>query len=478
MTLPSLKKCALASALSTALCLSQPALADSKPMPMVDGHRAPNVVLLFADDLGYADTGCQNSSKDVVTPNLDKLAKAGAILTTGYVTAPVCGPSRAGMLSGRYQESFGYHDNTAPYVREEGIVQGLPLDIPTIGNRFQDIGYTTAMIGKYHDGDPKEYWPHNRGFDEFFGFNNGAANYFVGPINDKNAEEKPNSSIYHNDQLVPPFDDYLTDRFGNEAVSFIESHKDEPFFLYVPFNAIHGPLQALDEDIERFKHIKDPKRRLSVAMNYNMDKNVGNIINKLKEHELMEDTIIIFLSDNGGKPKGNASYNHPLRGQKNELWDGGIRVPFTVTWEGKIPAGQSIDDPVISLDILPTVLKAAGADTSDWDLDGVDIMPRLTGQSEKLDNRFLYWDRVITAAIRDDEWKLVMPNITPRKTEIQLFKISEDISESNNLADKHPEQVERLMKEFKQWQAKNEPAKWGWNKKKFPHKTVFRGKQY
>lgn len=478
MSIPSLPKSALASALCTALYISQPSFADTKPIPMVDGHRAPNVVLLFADDLGYADTGFQNSSKDVLTPHMDELAKAGAILTAGYVTAPVCGPSRAGILTGQYQERFGYHDNTAPYVLEEGIVQGLPLDLPTIGNHFQDIGYTTAMIGKYHDGDPKAYWPHNRGFDEFFGFNNGAANYFVGPINDRNAEEKPNSSMYRNNQLVPPFDDYLTDRFGLEAVDFISRHKDEPFFLYVPFNAIHGPLQALEEDIDRFNHIKDPKRRVAVAMNYNMDKNIGRIVDKLKEENLMEDTIIILLSDNGGKPKGNASYNPPLRGEKNTLWDGGIRIPFTVTWKGKIPAGQKIDDPIISLDILPTVLKAAGADTSEWDINGVDIMPRLTGEQDKLDNRFLYWDRQVKAAIRDDDWKLVMPSITPRKTEIQLFKISEDISESNNLADKHPEQVERLMKEFKLWQAKNEPAKWGWNKKKFPHKTVFRGKQY
>ena len=478
MTLPSFNKCMLATAFTAAMGMAQPALADSAKMPMVDGHRAPNVVLLFADDLGYADTGFQNSSKDVVTPNLDELAKDGAILTTGYVTAPVCGPSRAGMLSGRYQERFGYHGNTAPYVLEEGIVQGMPLDIPTIGNRFQDIGYTTGMVGKYHDGDPKEYWPHNRGFDEFFGFNNGAANYFVGPKNVENAEDKPNSSMWRNDKLVAPFDDYLTDRFGNEAVDFIEKHKDEPFFLYVPFNAIHGPLQALEKDIERFSHIKDKKRRISVAMNYNMDKNIGNIVDKLKEHKLMEDTIIIFLSDNGGKPKGNASYNHPLRGQKNTLWEGGIRVPFTVTWKGKIPAGQKIDDPVISLDILPTALKAAGADISGWDLNGVDIMPRLTGKEDKLDNRFLYWDREIKAAIRDDEWKLVMPKITPRNTEIQLFKISEDISESNNLVDEHPEQVERLMKEFKQWQSQNEPPKWGWNKKKFPHKTAFRGQKH
>ncbi|MGF1758203.1 sulfatase-like hydrolase/transferase [Photobacterium sagamiensis] len=468
----------MATAFTAAIVAAQPVLADSAKFPMVDGHRAPNVVVLFADDLGYADAGFQNLSKDVVTPNLDQLAQAGAILTTGYVSAPVCGPSRAGMLTGRYQERFGYHGNTAPYVLEEGIVQGLPLDIPTIGNRFQDAGYTTGMIGKYHDGDPKEYWPHNRGFDEFYGFNNGAANYFVGPINLKNAEEKPNSSIYRNDKLVEPFDDYLTDKFGSEAVNFIESHKDDPFFLYVPFNAIHGPLQAIEKDLARFDHIKDKKRRTSLAMNYNMDKNIGHILDKLKEHKLMEDTIIIFLSDNGGKPKGNASYNKPLRGQKNTLWDGGIRIPFTVTWKGKIPAGQHIDDPVISLDILPTVLKAAGADIKDWDMNGVDIMPRLTGKVDQLDNRFMYWDVSTKAAIRDNDWKLVMPNITAKKPQVQLFKISEDISESNDLVKKHPEQVERLMQEFKNWQSQNEPAKWGWNKKKFPYVTEgFRGKK-
>ena len=356
--------------------------------------------------MGYADAGFQNLSQDVETPNLDRLAGEGAIFTAGYVTAPVSGPSRAGMMTGRYQQRFGYHDNIGPFVSEEGMVQGLPLDLNTMANYFKDAGYRTGMVGKWHDGDPKEYWPHNRGFEDFFGFNNGAANYFVGPRNIKKYVNKPFAAIYRNDELVPNFDEYLTDRFGTEAVNYIENRKDEPFFLFVPFNAIHGPLQAKEEDLNRFKHIEDVKRRTSVAMGYNMDLNIGRILDKLEEHELMEDTIIFFLSDNGGKIEGNYSYNFPLRSEKGTLWDGGIRIPFSVTWRGTIPAGQTLEEPVISLDILPTFLAAADIEAQEeWQLEGENLLPYLTGEVQQLEDRFLFWENPRSSAIRDRDWK-------------------------------------------------------------------------
>ncbi|MGF1758209.1 sulfatase [Photobacterium sagamiensis] len=482
MKLPSFKTSVLAAACSVAVTVAgmQPALAKSAQSTSPNEQRQPNVVLIFADDMGYSDAGFQNISKDVRTPNLDRLAEDGAIFSAGYVTAPVCGPSRAGMNTGRYQQRFGAHDNVGPFIREEGIEQGVPVDIPTIGHRFQDAGYKTALIGKWHDGDPKKFWPHNRGFDEFFGFNNGAADYFVGARNTRNAKNTPFSSIYRNDELVEPFDEYLTDRFGSEAVNFIERNKNEPFFLYVPFNAIHGPLQAVEEDLARFDHIKNEKRRLSVAMNYNMDHNIGRIIAKLEENKLMEDTMIIFLSDNGGKFKGNhgnESYNYPLRDEKVTVWDGGIRIPFTITWKGKIPAGQQINDPIISLDILPTVMSAVGADVeASWNLDGVDLMPLLTGKVEKLEDRYLFWHMPRQAAVRDNDWKLVMPDITKKEKEYQLFKISEDIGESQNLASKYPEQVERLKNAFNEWSSQNEEPKWGWNKNLFPYSNDWRGR--
>ncbi|PSU33850.1 sulfatase-like hydrolase/transferase [Photobacterium lutimaris] len=441
-------------------------------------QQQPNVVLIFVDDIGYADMGFQNLRDDIVTPNMDKVANEGAIFTAGYVTGSVCGPSRAGLLTGRYQQRFGYHDNIGPYLREEGLERGLDLSLKTFGNYFQDAGYTTGYIGKSHDGDEMKFWPHNRGFDEFYGFNNGAADYFVSGKNVENAEEKAYSSLHRNGKLVENFDGYLTDIFGDESVDFIERHKDSPFFLYVPFNASHGPMHAKAEDLEKFSHIKDQLRRKSVAMTYNMDLNVGKIINKLEEHELMDNTMIIFLSDNGGKPSNNGSINHPLRDTKGTTYDGGIRIPFSITYRGNIPAGQVIDDPAVSLDILPTTLAIAGVEPkAEWELEGVNLMPRLTGQQEKLDSRFLYWKTPMRAAIRDENWKIVIPNHMVKRPRVELYKISEDIGEKNNVADKYPEQVDRLMAAFEAWDAKNEvSARWGWNRDRFPYGEGWRGK--
>ena len=460
-----------------ALAMAAVASGNAAATPAESPAQQPNVVFMFVDDIGYADMGFQNLSQDIVTPHLDKLAAEGAIFSAGYVTAPVCGPSRAGLMTGRYQQRYGYHDNTGPYVREEGIEQGLDLSAKTMGNYFQDAGYITGFIGKSHDGDDKKYWPHNRGWTEFYGFNNGAADYFVSGFNNQNAEERAYSSIHRNNELVDDFDGYLTDIFASEAVDFIERHKDTPFFLYVPFNASHGPMQAKPEDLEKFAHIDDELRRKMVAMTYNMDLNAGRIIAKLEEHNLMEDTMVIFMSDNGGKPKGNGSYNHPLRAEKGTLWDGGIRVPFTVTWRGTIPANQTIDDPAISLDILPTTLAAAGVEVKDeWQLEGVNLLPRLTGLAGQLEDRFLYWLTPARLAIRDNDWKLVIPNTTVETPKAELYKISEDISESNDLSAKHPEQVKRLTAEFERWNAQNEPARWGWSRQLFPYANGWRGR--
>ena len=476
MTFPAVKKGLLAAACSLAITGLSPAMAEAVPVEAKDACQ-PNVVLIFADDLGYADAGFQNQSQDVETPNMDRLAADGAIMTAGYVTAPVSGPSRAGLMTGRYQQRFGYHDNIGPFVREEGIVQGLPLDLKTMADYFKDAGYRTGMVGKWHDGDPIEYWPNNRGFEDFFGFNNGAANYWVGSRNMEKHQTKPYAAIYRNDELVENFDEYLTDRFGMEAVNYIEKRKDEPFFLYVPFNAIHGPLQATDEDMERFKHIESVERRTAVAMNYNMDQNIGRILDKLEEHDLMEDTIIFFLSDNGGKEDDNYSWNHPLRGQKGSLWDGGIRIPFTVTWIGTIPAGQTLDEPVNALDILTTSLAAAGIEEKEeWQLDGFNLLPYLKGEEKQLEDRFLYWENPRNMAIRDRDWKLIQPNKLRKKSQPQLFKISEDIGEQKNLIRKYPEEAARLQKAFNEWNADNEPSKWGWGRNQYPYTNGYRGR--
>ncbi|WP_087018304.1 sulfatase-like hydrolase/transferase [Thaumasiovibrio subtropicus] len=468
----SINKSLLSLAVGSVLCTA-PALAETDR----SSAEQPNVVFFFVDDIGYADMGFQHQSQDVVTPHMDQLAAEGAVFSAGYVTAAVCGPSRAGLLTGRYQQRFGYHDNIGPFVSAPDIEQGLPLTLSTLGNYFQDAGYVTGFIGKSHDGEDPKFWPHNRGFDEYYGFNNGAADYFVSGRNVQNAKQHAYSSIHRNDELQDNFDGYLTDIFGNEAVEFIERHKENPFFLYVPFNASHGPMQAKAEDLEKFSHITEELRRKFVAMTYNMDLNIGRIVDALEENDLMENTLLIFISDNGGKPKGNGSYNTPLRGDKNSFWEGGIRVPFTVTWRGTIPANQRIDDPVISLDILPTTLAAAGVDIKDdWQLDGVNLLPRLLGETDQLDERFLYWAMNTKVAIRDNDWKMVIPYTLADHPKAELYHISQDISESHDLAEKEPEQLARLMREFKKWEAQNEAPKWGWNRNMFPYANGWRGR--
>ena len=480
--LPKLKVGLLAAACAIAATGFQPTAVEASEITPVakatrEAHR-PNVLLIFADDLGYADMGFQSQSKDVVTPHLDRLAAEGAIMSAGYVTASVCGPSRAGMLTGRYQQRFGYHDNVAPYVLEEGVEPGLPVELSTMGDYFKGAGYRTGLVGKWHDGDQQKFWPHNRGFEEVFGFNNGAANYEIGPINQQEQRTRPWESMYRNGKLVDDFDDYLTDRFGTEAVNYIEKHKDEPFFLYVAFNAVHGPLQAKKEDLERFSHIKDEKRRILLAMNYNMDQNVGRILDKVEELGLMEDTLVFFLSDNGGKPADNHSYNTPLRGEKGTYWEGGIRIPYTVTWKGTIPAGQVLSEPVSSLDILTTSLAATNTDVKDeWKLEGVNLLPYLKGESSKLDDRFLFWDTNMSMAIRDGAWKLIRENKFDANKKPQLFNISQDIKEQHNVIDQYPEVAKRLQSAHDEWRQGNKPQQWGWSKREFPVSTGWRGHQ-
>ncbi|SHG96853.1 sulfatase-like hydrolase/transferase [Ferrimonas marina] len=457
-------------AASLGVATSLLALTGCQPAPQQEAPRQPNVLVLFADDLGYADTGFQRISQDVETPNMDRLAAEGAVFSAGYVTGTVCGPSRAGLMTGRYQQRFGYHDNTAPYSRDADTPLGLDLSVPTFANYLQDAGYRTGMVGKWHDAEPMDYWPHNRGFDEFFGFNNGAATYYVGPMNQAKHDYKPEAAIYRNGELVDNFDQYLTDRFGDEAVDYIDRHKADPFFLYVAFNAIHSPMEPRKTDMDRFAHIEDEDRRKAVAMNFNMDENIGKILDKLEQEGLMEETLIFFLADNGGKPSDNFSLNTPLRGTKGSFWEGGIRVPFTATWRGKIPAQQQIDEPVIALDILATALAAAEVEQQpQWQLEGEDLLPLLTGEQMQLADRYLFWANSRGWAVRDRHWKLYKENANRNREPAQLFHLSEDVEEQHNLATILPHEVARLTEAYRQWDADNDTPRWGWNRNQFPH---------
>lgn len=314
-----------------------------------------NFVVIMADDLGFADVG-YHGSKQVPTPHIDSIAKRGVQFTQGYSNGYVCSPTRAALLTGRYQNRFGCEFHIAPYKASEESTIGLPLDELTIAERLKPLGYATGMFGKWHLGGELEenqnLMPASRGFDEFFGILEGASLYF-----DKTNRER---KYRRGHAVIDGEPEYLTDAIGRESVSFIQRHKDQPFLLYVPFTAPHAPMEAKREHMEKFAHIQPKIRRQCVSMIHSMDENIGRILKALKDAGIEENTFVVFLSDNGGKPTNNASINDPFRGAKGQFFEGGIRVPFCLQFPSTLGSGLTIDTPVMSFDIFPTIYKLAG----------------------------------------------------------------------------------------------------------------------
>lgn len=414
----------------------------------------PNIVLVVADDLGYADVsfhGC----KDIPTPHLDALAAAGVRCTNGYVSGPYCSPTRAGLLTGRYQERFGHEFNCS------GPTQGLPLSETTLADRLKSAGYVTGMVGKWHLGESADRHPQRRGFDEFFGFLGGAHDYFNdgGIVRGTESVDEP---------------EYLTDAFGREAAAFIDRRKNEPFFLYLTFNAVHTPMQADDARLAKFAHIEDKTRRTYAAMTSAMDDAVGRVRRKLADAGLEQKTLVLFLSDNGGPTMPgvtvNGSVNKPLRGSKRTMLEGGIRVPFVVAWPGTLAPG-TYDRPVIQLDLHATALVAAGVEpAAAWKLDGVDLLPFFIGKNAAAPHDVLLWRFGQQTAIRDAEYKLVRydsnaDTLTGKGgqpvTAAKLYRLSDDIGETNDLAEKMPEKVAELQKRWDAWNAELPDPLWG-----------------
>jgi arylsulfatase A-like enzyme len=340
--------------------------------------KKPNVILIVGDDMGYADVGF-HGCKEIPTPHLDALAKSGVRFTNGYVSGPYCSPTRAGLLTGRYQTRFGHEFNPGGV---QATKAGLPLTESTIADRMKAAGYRTALIGKWHLGTDERH-PQKRGFDDFFGFLGGAHDYF-----------KPEGVLRGSE----PADEkaYLTDALGREAVSFIDKNKDKPFFLYLAFNAVHTPMQADDPRLKKFAAIKDKQRQTYAAMMSALDDAVGIVVKKLADEKLTENTLVAFISDNGGPTMQgttiNASINTPLRGSKRTTLEGGIRVPFVVSWPGKVQQGTTDDRPVIQLDLHVTALAAAGvAPKAEWHVEGVDLLPYLSGKEKGQPHAALYW---------------------------------------------------------------------------------------
>lgn len=408
--------------------------------------RKPNILIILADDMGYADAGFQGS-KDIPTPNLDALAKRGVRCTNGYVSGPYCSPTRAGLMTGRYQTRFGHEFNPG------GAQQGLPLSETTIAQRLRALGYVTGLVGKWHLGAAAKMQPTARGFQEFFGFLGGAHSYINGDGIQRNGEPAKEQA-------------YLTDAFGREALSFIDRHANEPFFLYLAFNAVHTPMQATDKYLDRFPNIKKGQRRTYAAMLSAMDDAVGLVLAKLREKGIEEDTLIFFFSDNGGPTMAgttiNGSINFPLRGSKRQLLEGGIRVPFLVAWKGKLPAGTTFDHPVISLDVLPTALAAAGRTVpAEWKIDGVNLLPYLEGKNLQPPHEILFWRFGTQLAVRKGDWNIVRYN----DTGIHLYNLKQDIGQATNLAARNPQKLQELKDAWDSWNEGNVRPLWGEGKK-------------
>jgi arylsulfatase A-like enzyme len=406
----------------------------------------PNIVVILADDLGWGEIGAQGN-KEIPTPNIDSIASGGIKFTNGYVSGPYCSPTRAGLLTGRYQTRFGHEFNPGGGPQAKN---GLPLEEKTIADRLKAAGYATGAIGKWHLGSAPEFRPSKRGFDDFYGTLNNSP-FFHPELVDTRKSDDP--------VKVMEEGFYTTDAYAARAVEWIGEHKAETFFLYLPFNAQHAPLQATQKHLDRFTQIKDPKRKTFAAMMSALDDAVGQVLGSLEKNGLAENTLVVFLTDNGGPTGQTTSSNLPLRGFKATTLEGGVRVPFYVQWKGHLPAGKVYEHPVIQLDILPTALALAGAPVAEADkIDGVDLLPYLEGEQDEPPHEALYWRFGQQWAVRDGDWKLVASRLDGFKP--QLFNLAEDIGEANDLAGKHPDKVAELQAEWDEWNADNVPAKW------------------
>ena len=417
--------------------------------------RPPNLIVILTDDQGYHDVGF-NGCRDIPTPNLDSIARNGVRFSNGYVSYSVCSPSRAGLLTGRYEERFGHERN--PRWEPANPSSGLPLSEHTLATVLDAVGYQCGAIGKWHLGAYPSLRPLNRGFQEFFGFLGGGHRYFpneltlTDPYSAKTEADSYHLKILRNDTPVETTQ-YLTDEFSDEAVKFVTRHKDHPFFLYLAYNAPHTPLEAPEKYLKRFENIQNPKRRTYDAMISAVDDGVGHLLERLRELGLDRNTIVFYLSDNGGPTQANASNNHPLRGGKGTPWEGGWHVPFAMQWPGHVPAGMVYREPVISLDIFATIAALASAPIDPArPLDGVNLMPFLTGKKAGSPHDTLYlrmYDKG-AFAVRSGAMKMVIP---ARGKAPELFDLDTDLGESSNLAAAHPEELKLLEGRCAAWNA-------------------------
>ncbi len=455
----------------------------------VSAEQRPNIVLIVADDLGYGELGCFGG-KEIPTPRIDELAKNGIRFTNGYVTAPFCAASRAALMTGRYQTRFGFEFNpTGAKNSEPGI--GLPRDEMTLADYLRDAGYATGLVGKWHLGGTAPFHPQRRGFDEFFGFLHEGHYYLPSPwtgattwlrrrtlpdgqrgrwvspdghviwsthLGKNEPEYDADNPILRNGQPENEHSN-LTDAFTREACDFIQRHREQPFFLYLAYNAVHSPMQASDAYLQKFNGVKDVHRRIFAAMLSHLDDSIGRVINTLRTVDLEERTLVLFISDNGGPTKELTSSNHPFRGSKGELWEGGIRVPFIASWKGNISAAIS-DSPVTSMDLTATAIELASNQVSpskmaQKPLDGRSLVNLMKYGEQLPGNDPIFWRVGKKNAIRQGDWKLLRDG-----GPWQLFNLRNDPAETKDLAASNREQVEALSLQWDAWNAQQLAPLW------------------
>lgn len=407
-------------------------------------NQKPNVILVLTDDAGYADFGAYGG-KEIPTPHIDSLINSGVRFTNAYVSASVCAPSRAGLLTGRYQQRFGFEHNMSgpPTKGFTKTDMGLDPKENTIADEMKANGYRTLAIGKWHLGDEQKHDPLQRGFDEFYGFVGGHRSFFPYKKVPKKAEE-----LRSNLEVVPETNvTYLTDMWTDKAISFMNKKDAAPFFIYLSYNAVHTPVDAKKAYWDKFSHIPDSGRRSYAALMASLDDNIGKLTQSLKANNLDENTLIVFLNDNGGATS-NYSDNGVLRGMKGSKWEGGIKVAMALSWKNKLPKNKEYNPSVISLDVLPTILGAVGAKQIGKNaLDGIDLFQYVTNKT-KAPPRDLFWRRGAAAAVREGNWKLIRVKTNP----VLLFDLEKDASETNNVAAQNPQIVNRLLGKIATWE--------------------------
>ncbi|MBL7777739.1 MAG: sulfatase [Chitinophagales bacterium] len=467
----------------------------SEPIEDYSKYNRPNIILILADDLGQTDISLYGNTK-INTPNIDRLGREGATFTEGYISSPVCSPSRAGLLTGRYQQRFGhefqpnhrYLKNMLEYFGfrmlprfkplspiktkevpevEERLRQGLPPSEITMAELLKKYGYTCGITGKWHLGAADFALPCNRGFDYQYGFYEAFTMYaekkdtaithtpvrtdYMDMHQWKTAEGRTgNCAILRNCCERMEENKYLTDVLTNEAIAFMERSKDKPFFLYLPYNAPHSPLQAPNSYYEQFKHIADPVKRTYAAMIKKLDDEVGRVMKYVESNGLAENTLIVFLSDNGGAVYNGTTDNAPYRGGKLTNFEGGLRVPFLMNWKGKIAPNTVVHHPVISFDVFATITAYMGIELpADRTFDGANLLPHLTAKTSEPPHEKLLWRSEFNKAIRKDEWKLMLNEYDGTQL---LYHMPTDSTERINVAAKHPELVKQLTNEINQWE--------------------------